>query len=268
MIEHKLRFSPMEIYSQVSGKPHGPWIVLLHSLGCSSRLWDDQIPIFDTYFRVLRLDLPGHGRSGLPPEIGLMCLTDLLLLTLNQQHIEKAYFCGISLGGLVAQDLAIRHPDRVLGLVLANTGAKIGSEQAWNERVQAVAHRGLAPLVPSLTSRWLTPEFAASHPQKLKDMAEVLRQTNLQGYIMACRSLAAADLRTTIDQIKAPTMVIAGDQDLATPVADAEFLVSHISGARLEILKAAHISNVEQPAAFADLVLSHCLRIPPGQKSV
>ncbi|MFZ9313629.1 MAG: 3-oxoadipate enol-lactonase [Burkholderiaceae bacterium] len=250
------------LYTQISGREDAPWLVLMHSLGATHRLWDVQMPAFEQQFRVLRLDLPGHGASPLPASIGLDALADAVLETLESHGVDQAYFCGLSLGGVVAQAIALKHPGRVLGLVLANTGAKVGSAQVWGDRVEAVRSAGVASLIPALISRWFTPPFTQAHPGRVRAMAEILEGANPQGYIMACESLAQADLRQAIHAIKAPTLVIAGEEDLTTPVSDSEFLAATISGARLTILKAAHISNIEQPGEFARLVLEHCA---PGQ---
>jgi 3-oxoadipate enol-lactonase/4-carboxymuconolactone decarboxylase len=250
------------LYTQISGREDAPWLVLMHSLGATHRLWDVQMPAFEQQFRVLRLDLPGHGASPLPASIGLDAMADAVLETLESHGVDQAYFCGLSLGGVVAQAIALKHPGRVLGLVLANTGAKVGSAQVWGDRVEAVRSAGVASLIPALISRWFTPPFTQAHPGRVRAMAEILEGANPQGYIMACESLAQADLRQAIHAIKAPTLVIAGEEDLTTPVSDSEFLAATISGARLTILKAAHISNIEQPGEFARLVLEHCA---PGQ---
>jgi 3-oxoadipate enol-lactonase/4-carboxymuconolactone decarboxylase len=236
----------------------------MHSLGATHRLWDVQMPVLEQQFRVLRLDLPGHGASPLAPAIGLDAMADAVLEALNAHGVSEAYFCGLSLGGVVAQSIALKRPERVLGLVLANTGAKVGSAQVWGDRVQAVRSAGVASLIPALISRWFTAPFAQAHPTRVRAMAEILEGANPQGYVMACESLAQADLREAIHAIKAPTLVIAGDQDLTTPVSDSELLAAKIPGARLIILKAAHISNIEQPGEFARLVLEHCA---PGQVS-
>ena len=250
------------LYVQISGRETAPWLVLMHSLGATHRLWDVQMPVFAQQFRVLRLDLPGHGASPLAPAIGLDAMADVVLETLNAHGVDQAYFCGLSLGGVVAQSIALKRPDRVLGLVLANTGAKVGSAQVWGDRVQAVRSAGVASLIPALISRWFTAPFAQAHPTRVQAMAEILEGANPEGYVMACESLAQADLRAAIHAIKAPTLVIAGDQDLTTPVPDSEYLAATIPGARLVILKAAHISNIEQPGEFARLVLEQCA---PGQ---
>ena len=249
---------PHHLYAQISGRETAPWLVLMHSLGATHRLWDVQMPVFAQQFRVLRLDLPGHGASPLAPAIGLDAMADAVLETLTAHGVDRAYFCGLSLGGVVAQSIALKRPDRVLGLVLANTGAMVGSAQVWRDRVQAVRSAGVASLIPALISRWFTAPFAQAHPTRVQAMAEILEGANSEGYVMACESLAQADLRAAIHAIKAPTLVIAGDQDLTTPVSDSEYLASTIPGARLVILKAAHISNIEQPGEFARLVLEHC----------
>ncbi|MFZ9733461.1 MAG: alpha/beta fold hydrolase [Burkholderiaceae bacterium] len=252
------------LFVQTSGRDTGNWLVLMHSLGATHRLWDVQMPVFEQQFRVLRLDLPGHGASPLATAAGLDAMADAVLEALNAHGVDQAYFCGLSLGGVVAQSIALKQPNRVLGLVLANTGAKVGSAQVWADRVQAVRSAGVASLIPALIARWFTAPFAQAHPARVRAMAEILEGANAEGYMMACESLARADLREAIHAIKAPTLVIAGEEDLTTPVSDSEYLASTIPGARLTILKAAHISNIEQPGEFARLVLEHCA---PGQVS-
>jgi 3-oxoadipate enol-lactonase/4-carboxymuconolactone decarboxylase len=246
------------LHAEASGLSDAPWLVLLHSLGSSLRLWDRLMPAFEAQFRVLRVDLPGHGRSALAHAEDLEGFVAPLIRTLDLHGVERAHFCGISLGGLVIQHLALHHPLRVDRIVLANTAARIGTEASWQERIDAVRRGGIGGLFPGVTARWVSADFARLHAGRLEEAANLLRACSAEAYIQACAVLARTDLRGSVSRIKAPALVIAGDQDAATTPEEGRFLSEHIEGSRFMALRAAHLSVVEQPGEFARAVLEHC----------
>lgn len=245
-----------QLHYSLEGDARKPVLVLSNSLGTALDMWAPQMPQFARAFRVLRYDTRGHGQSTVTP--GPYTLDQLagdVVALMDGLDIGQAHFCGLSMGGLTGMALALRHPQRVHKLVLCNTAAYIGPPDAWTSRIAAVEQGGVAPLAPAVVSRWLTPDYAAQHPATVAALEDMLRTTPPDGYAAACAAVRDADLREQVAQIAALTLIIAANGDLPTPPADGRFLQQQIAGARYVELAAAHLSNQEQAAAFADAVI-------------
>ena len=242
------------IHWRAEGPADAPALLFSNSLGSDLDLWRPQMEAVRDR-RVIRYDTRGHGRS----EGTSSCTIDLLgedaVAVLDAAGVDRADFVGISLGGLTGMWLGIHAPARVGKLVLANTGAKIGTPDTWNQRINAVQTEGLAPIADSVLARWFTPGFAASEPDVVATIRHTLVTTSPAGYIACCEALREADLRNEIAAIQSPVLVVTGTHDLSTPPALGEFVRTRIEGARLVELPAAHISNVEQAAAFNTAML-------------
>ena len=247
------------LHYEVSGRNHAPTLVLLHPLGASLGVWDLQMPQFEQFFRVLRFDARGHGKSTLVGSAEIeFTLADLaadVIEILDALHIERAHWCGMSLGGVVALQAAIDFPARVQRLVLANTAAHFPPAAMWDERRAVALGQGLAPLAEAVPQRWFTAAFRAAQPESVESILELMRRAQPAGYAAACVALRDADLRGALTSVRAPTLVIAGAQDAATPLERAEELCESISGADLLVLDAAHLSNVEQAEDFSRAVI-------------
>jgi len=247
------------LHYEVSGRNHAPTLVLLHPLGASLGMWDPQMPQFEQFFRVLRFDARGHGKStlsaGAEPSCTLGDLAADAIEILDALHIERAHWCGLSLGGVVALHAAIHSPSRVQRLVLANTAACFPPPSMWDERCAVALGQGLAPLIEAVPQRWFTASFRAAQPERVEAVMELMRRTQPEGYAAACTALRDADLRGGLTGVRAPTLVIAGAQDASTPLERAEELCEHISGADLLVLDAAHLSSVEQAEDFTRAVI-------------
>ncbi|HEY7706941.1 MAG TPA: alpha/beta fold hydrolase [Gaiellaceae bacterium] len=221
-------------------------LVLPSSLGTTSALWETTAGHWDG----LRL-LP-YDQRGLESveELG----EDLLRL-LDEHDVERACICGLSLGGATALWVGANAAERVDRLVLACTSARFGDPEQWRERAATVREEGLEAIADSVVARW----FTAAAPAKLVErFRQMLVATPREDYAACCEALARWDFRGRLGEIRAPTLVIGAVEDSATPPPHAELLASGIPGARLEILEgAAHLANVEQPAAFAELVSAH-----------
>jgi 3-oxoadipate enol-lactonase len=178
-----------------------------------------------------------------------------LLAVLDAYGLERAHICGLSLGGLTALWLAAIHSERVDRAVFANTAARIGSAETWNARIEAVRAGGMAAVRDAVVSRFLSPGFQVRDPGKTRRFGDMLEATDPNGYIAACAALASADLRPIVPHIIAPSLIIAGALDEATPPAQATELHRAIPGSELAMLEvAAHLSSVEQPGAFNALL--------------
>jgi len=237
------------IHWRGEGPPDGPALLFSNSLGSDLDLWRPQIEAVRGY-RVIRYDTRGHGRSQGTSSWTLDTLGADAIAVLDSAEVERADFVGISLGGMTGMWLGVHAPDRVGKLVLANTGAKIGTADTWNQRISAVQTEGLAAIADSVLARWFTPGFAASHPDVVARIRQTLVTTPPSGYIACCEALREADLRNEIAAIKSPVLVVTGTHDLSTPPALGEFVRTRVEGAQLVELPCAHISNVEQADAF------------------
>lgn len=246
----------LTLHYRIDGAADGPALVFGNSLGTDLRMWDAQAAALGDAFRIVRYDTRGHGASGVPgAPAALTRLGRDLLALLDHLAIERAHVCGLSLGGMIAQWLAIHHPERMERLVLSNTAARIGSEESWDARIAAVTAGGMDAIVDVVLARFFSPAFRAAHPAIVQAYHQTLRATDPAGYTACCAGLRAADLRPVVRGIAAPTLVIGGELDEATPPEQARELHAAILGSKLTVLSgAAHLANVERPEAFAALL--------------
>ena len=241
----------VRLHYRTDGDPRRPCLVLSNSLGTSLSMWDMQADELSTDFFVVRYDTRGHGESatGTRP-FGIDRLGRDVLALLDHLEVEQAAFCGISMGGLTGQWLGVHAPRRIARLVLANTAARIGSPDAWTTRADQVRAAGMDAVADGAASRWFTRDFIERAPGTVARMVKALRAQDARGYAACCDALASADLRDAVAGIAAPTLVIAGEHEPVTTLADGEWLCDRIAGARLATMPASHISNVEAAAPF------------------
>jgi 3-oxoadipate enol-lactonase len=242
------------------GRPDGPVLVLSNSLGSALAMWELQLPTVAERFRVLRYDHRGHGSSPAPP--GPYSIDDFgrdTLELLDSLGLERVSFCGLSLGGAVGMWLGANAPERLERLVLCCTAARFATPEIWSERAAAVRAAGsVEPLVEGVLERWFTPGFRAKHPERVEPVRRMLLATPAEGYAATCDALRDCDLRPILAGIRAPALVVAGEDDPATPPAQAEELAASIPGARLVVIPdTAHLANIEQTEAFNEAVLEH-----------
>jgi 3-oxoadipate enol-lactonase len=245
MLDHRLR-----------GPEGAPALVLSNSLGTTRELWERQLPALARRFRVLTYDHPGHGSSELPAQpCTVESLTRSLVALLDELGLERVSLCGVSLGGMVGMTLALEEPERVDRLILACTSAHVGPPRHWEERARAVRTGGMEAVADAVVARWFTEE---EDPETVARLRALLAANPPEGYARCCEALGAWDTRERISAIAAPTLVVAGADDRATPLEHAELVASRIPGARLHVLEhAAHLANVEQADAFTNAVLEH-----------
>jgi 3-oxoadipate enol-lactonase len=244
------------LWYSVEGRAGGEALLLSNSLGTSAELWAPQLPEFSRAFRVVRYDTRGHGRSDAPPgPYTLDRLGQDALAVLDAAGVSRGHVCGVSLGGLTAMWLALRAAERVGRIVLANTDARIGTSESWEQRVRDVRARGMAAVAAATLERWFTEAFRQERPDTCETIRAMVAGCPPEGYIGCCGALATADLRVPVSAISAPSLVIGGRRDPVLPTTAAAELSTRIPGARLVTLDAAHLSNVEQPAAFTAAVL-------------
>ncbi|GAB3453528.1 3-oxoadipate enol-lactonase [Massilia terrae] len=250
----------IRLHYRTDGSRSRPCVVLSNSLGTDLGMWHAQVDRLAADFFVVRYDTRGHGQSD--SARGPASIEDLgrdVIALLDFLDIRKASFCGISMGGLTGQWLGAHAAYRIDRLVLADTAAKIGAAAGWNARAAQVRASGMDAVADNAPARWFTPGFIDREPGKVARMVATLRAQDAEGYASCCDALAHADLRESAGQITAPTLLVAGEFDPVTTVADAEWLRERIPGARMSLVPASHISNVEAEAAFTRAVLDFLL---------
>ncbi len=248
------------IYVEAEGRESAPVLMLSNSLGTDLTMWNDQAGEFTKHFRLVRYDRRGHGKSGVPQSpYAMERLGRDVLAVLDALGIQKTNWCGLSMGGMVGQWLGANAPNRVDKLVLSNTQSYYADKTFWHERIKFVREKGLDALVEPNMVRWFTEDFRQRAPETIARMKEMFVATKVPGYIGCCEAIAAMDLRAGNARITAPTLVIVGAKDAATPPSAGETIAETIKGAKLAALEAAHISNVEQPKQYTETVLNFLL---------
>jgi 3-oxoadipate enol-lactonase len=246
----------LTMHYRLDGPEDGPVLVLSNSLGTDLEMWQPQIGALDRRFRLLRYDGRGQGKTGVTPgPYSIDQLAGDLLGLLDFLGVERAHYCGLSMGGLIGQALALRAPERLDRLVLCNTAAVIGTPDLWEARIEAVTSGGM-DAVASAVDRWFSAYFRQQFADRVAPFARMLRDTAPDGYIACCRAIQGHDLRGALSRIAVPTLVIAGVADVATPASDGRLLAGAIPGAAYVEVPAAHLSNVEAAEAFNTAILA------------
>jgi 3-oxoadipate enol-lactonase len=252
-----LDIGDLSAHFALSGPAGAPVLVLSNSLGTNFSMWDPQIPAFEKHLRVLRYDTRGHGQSTVTPgPYRIEQLARDVIHILDRLALDRVHFCGLSMGGMIGIWLGANAPERLHKLVLCNTAARIGTAEVWNARIDAVSKNGMKAIAPAIIERWFTPGFRAASPEIVANAQRMIEVAPPDGYTACCAAIRDMDQRESISSIRVPTLVISGAKDPVTTVADGQFLVERISGARLLELPTAHLSNIEAPALFSSEVLS------------
>jgi 3-oxoadipate enol-lactonase len=269
-VHHTFSQPQLAVALQGPAQGGGAPVVLSHALGLDHRMWDAfAADLAAQQHPVLRYDHRGHGASAVP--VGTYTMDDLVddaARLIREWGRGPVVWVGLSMGGMVGQGLAIRHPELVQALVLANTGAKYpeAAQAMWGERISAVQTKGVAAIVEAALERFFTADFRAAHADEVEAFRRRVLRTDAAGYAATCRAVAAVDWLDRLNQVRCPTLVIAGALDVGAPVAMAEAIAERIPGAELSVLeRASHISVIEQPAQFAQTVKAFLARVfqPP-----
>lgn len=244
------------LHVQDEGDPHGAPIVFANSLGTDTRLWDAILPLLPAGLRVIRYDKRGHGRSDVPaPPYSMGTLVSDAETVLDHLGVTACTFVGLSIGGMIAQALAVKRPDLIARLVLSNTAAKIGTDALWDMRIETVLRDGMEPLADGVMERWFARDFRAG-PDLALWRARFL-ETPPEGYAGCSAAIKGTDLYTPTSGLRLPTLAIAGSEDGATLPDLVRETADLIPGARFEIIsRAGHLPPVETPADYARLLRS------------
>lgn len=240
--------------------PGAPAVVFINALGSDLRIWNAVAAGLTGKARVLLYDKRGHGLTDAPPgPFTIDDYVDDLIGLLDGLAITETVVVGLSIGGVIAQRLAVRAPARLRALVLSGTAARIGTQESWTQRIAAIEADGVAGIADTVLERWFTPPWRAENADALAGWRNMLTRTPGSGYLGACHALRLADLRSDAPRIGAPTLCVVGDGDGSTPPDVVRETAVLIPGARFAVIESAgHIPGIEQPEALLALIRQHC----------
>ena len=248
----KLKANGIDINYEIEGD--GPVVTFSHSLACNLGMWDEQVRALKGRYRVLRFDTRGHGQTGAPAgAYTLEQLSDDLMGLLDGLGIPATHFVGLSMGGMIGQVFALKHPAMVQSLVLCDTTSRYPAAAApiWEDRIKAVGAKGMEPMVAPTLERWFTAPFRARRRDLMERVGTMIRSTPAPGYIGCCHAIPKINVTERLRDVRCPALVIVGEEDPGTPVDMARDIHAALPAAELAILsRASHLSNLEQPEEF------------------
>lgn len=249
---NRIHINGVDTAYRFDGLADGPVVLMSNSLMSNYDMWDWNVPALTDRYRVLRYDTRGHGRSSTPPgPYSIAMLGDDAAALLDALGVNAAHVVGLSMGGMVAQQLGARYPHKVLSISICDSASEMPPRSLWDDRLQTAAKDGISALVESTIKRWFTAPFIACAPHDIAKVRAFIEQTEAPGYMACAAAIRDMAQTTMLLKIKAPTLVMTGRQDPATTVDNAIVLHRMIDGSKLHLIDdAAHLSNIEQPAAF------------------
>lgn len=250
------------LHSVVTGPADAPVLVLGPSLGTDLGLFDAQVAALSDEWRIVRFDLPGHGGSAALADLcTVLGIAAEVRALLDELGVERFHYAGVSLGGAIGQQLALDHGERLLTLTVCASSARFADPPSWAARAATVRAEGTEALVASRTGTWWTAEFTQRAPQEVERLLGMLRATSPEGYAACCEAIGTFDVRAELGRITAPTLVLAGAEDPATPVTMLRQIADAVPGARLLVIRdAAHLPNVQQPAQVNQALVDNLRR--------
>jgi 3-oxoadipate enol-lactonase len=250
----------VKIYYEWAGAEDLPVLAFSNGLGTNIHMWDGQIGAFSKHFRLLRYDVRGHGKSAVTP--GPYTIEQLswdLVHLMDLLQIDRAYFCGLSMGGMVGMFLGANAANRFRKLALCDTSPKFEPEHMWDKRIEVVNQGGMKAVAGSVVERWLTPGFCSAHPTETQNVLAMLESTNPEGYVASCAAVRDMDLWNTLKDIKLLSLVLTGTHDPGATPAVAQATAKSIPHAAYAELPASHLSNIEARDEFNQHVLKFLL---------
>ena len=247
-----IKVNGLDVAYRFDGPENGHVILIANSLMSDFSMWDWNVPALADRYRVLRYDKRGHGRSQTTPApYSIPQLADDAVALLDALKIDKVHFIGLSMGGMIGQQLGARYPERVYSLSLCDTASEMPPRSLWEERFEIARKEGISGLVDGTIKRWFTAPFIERAPQDIAKVRQMISGTEVEGYIGCASAVRDMAQTTMLLKIKAPTLILTGRQDPACTVDQAIVLNRMIDGSKMIILEeAAHLSNIEQPEAF------------------
>jgi 3-oxoadipate enol-lactonase len=255
----------ISVHYTLEGPASAPIITMSNSLASNLSMWDPQMSVLTSRYRVLRYDTRGHGSTDAPAgPYSLDELTEDVRALLQALGITRTHFIGLSMGGMIGQIMALKYPQMLQSLVLCDTMSRVPTEAKplWEDRIHVAEAQGMEPLVESTLARWFTEPFRQKGSPVLDQVRAMIRTTPASGYAGCCHAIAALNLTDQLKAITLPTLIIVGEDDPGTPVAASRVIHEQIQGSELVILKsAAHLSNLEQPEAFNQALMAFLLKV-------
>lgn len=254
-----VRANGLLFHVRLEGPEDRPVLTLSHALATTLEMWEPQMPALARRYRVLRYDMRGHGRSDAPPPpYDIDQLADDVVGLWDALGIARSHVVGLSIGGKIGLSLALRHPQRLGGVVLCNSTSRIpaGSEAIWDQRIRQVEAGGLETQVETTLQRWFTEAFRRDRPEVVARIAALIRATPPQGFIGASRAIQAFDATDRLAGIRTPLLLLPGEKDPGTPPALSETIHRLVPGAQWrQIAGASHLSNIERAEAVTEAIL-------------
>ncbi len=234
------------------GEADAPKLVFLNSLGTDLRMWDAVCDMLPAAWSLLRMDKRGHGLSETAPEgYGIPDLAEDVIAAMDHAGFDRVILVGSSIGGLIAQHVALMQPARVEALVLSNTASVLGAAEGWLARIDAIREQGMPAMAEAILPRWFGPDMLARPNAPL--WRTMLARTDTEGYIATCRAIAGTDITERLSEITQPTLVLGGQHDLATPPEVVTKLASDLPRADLSMFETTgHLPAIEAPEAFVE----------------
>ena len=250
------QLADIDVHYREDGKPDGAPVVFANSLGTDLRLWDAVIPHLPKGLRYIRYDKRGHGLTTCPPapySMGTLVADAERLL--DHLNVRDAVFVGLSIGGMIAQGLAVKRMDQVRAMVLSNTAMKIGTPEMWQDRIDAVRAGGIEALQSSILERWFSTQFRGT--PEIAIWKEMLTRQPAEGYIGCSAAISGTDFHTTTASLTLPTLAIAGSEDGSKPPDLVRETAELVKGSRFELIRGAgHLPCVEKPQEYAQILTS------------
>jgi 3-oxoadipate enol-lactonase len=248
----KIKANGIEINYEIEGE--GPMVTFSHSLACNLSMWDEQVRALKGRYRVLRFDTRGHGQTSAPAvAYSLDQLADDLKGLLDGLGIRETHFVGLSMGGMIGQVFALKHPAMVQSLVLCDTTSRYPAAAGaiWEDRIKTVGAKGMEPMVQPTLERWFTAPFRTRRPDLMTRVGAMIGATPPAGYIGCCHAIPKINVTDRLKDVRCPALVIVGEDDPGTPVEMARDIHAALPSAELAVLcRASHLSNLEQPEEF------------------
>ena len=245
----------ISMYYETAGPEGAPVVMMSHSLGSSGVMWETEFQALSDRFRVVRYDTRGHGGTAAPDgPYTLDLLGDDAMALMDALDLGPVHWVGLSMGGMIGQNLALRAPQRLQSLALCDTSARVPAEAqpVWDDRIAAAQGQGMAALAEPTMQRWFTPDYLRTDPPAVVPIRRQFLATPVQGFVGCCQAIKALDYLDSLNEVNLPTIIIVGEDDMGTSVAASEAINGKIAGSELVVFpSAAHLANVEQPQALS-----------------